>query len=202
MTRYKLSFTTGGLLATEARITAPIHRQTRDWLQTRAQLRDSNPLGIRTAAAVTRVSREIVDRLQTLNGEELGIVEHGSAADRNAIMWVAVTRQYRLIHEFATEVLRDRFVGMTPTIELSHFDTFLVGKAAWSPEIADLTDSTRRKLRQNLFRMMREADLMSPAGGIIPALLSAQLTDVLRPHGREGLEVFPMTDDQISRALR
>lgn len=202
VTRYKLAFTTGGLFASEARIIARVHDESPDWGQTRAQVGQDNPLGLRTAASVTRVSKEIVDRLQTLNPDELALVLDGSASERNAIMWLAATRQYRLIEEFASEILRERYLSMTPSLDLNHFDTFLASKAAWSPEIADLADSTRRKLRQNLFRMLREAELLSPGGAIQPAFLNDHLLQVLRPSGKEALSVFPLTDEQIAQALR
>lgn len=200
--RYRLSFTTGGLLATEARTAAGIQQNTSDWDLTRAQLRADNPLGIRTAAAVTRVSREVVDRLRVLSEGELAVVVDGSSIDRQQLLWVAVTRQYQLIHEFALEVVRRRFLEMTPRLTLDHFDAFLTSKAAWAPEIAALAETTRRKLRQNLFRMMREADITDTDGQIQPTLLSATVESALAPRGAEALLVFPMTDDQISRALR
>ena len=108
MVPYKLSFTTGGLLATEARITAQIRQQSDNWERTRAELREQNPFGIRVAASVTRISREVVDRLRVLDADELKLVADGSPSERNAIMWLAATRRYLLIEQFATEVLRER----------------------------------------------------------------------------------------------
>jgi hypothetical protein len=200
--RYKLSFTTGGLLASEAGIAARIHEQCGGWDQTRDQIRKQNPFGIRTASSVTRVTQELVDRLRTLRPDEIELVANGSATERNAIAWLAATRRYLLIAEFAAEVLRERYVRMMPTLDASHFDSFLAEKAAWAPEVADLAASTRTRLRQSLFQMLREADLLSRDGTIEPMFFSDILLAVLRAQGADAFQVFPMTDEQIARAMR
>lgn len=198
--RYRLSFTTGGLLAGEARLAAEIQMRTGDWQATRQEIRSAHLLGTRTVAATTRISREVVVRAATLTPEEVRIVANGDPRDRELLMWSAATRRYRLIAEFGSEVLRARFLALAPTLELADFDSFLLEKASWAPEVGDLTVSTRRKLRQNLFRMMREAQFVSGAGAILGAVMSPTVAGVLRGRGREAFEVFPMTDTQITRS--
>ncbi len=200
--RYKLSFTTGGLMASEAGIAARLYGKHGDWDQARDQIRAQNPFGIRTASSVTRVSQEVVDRLRTLNPDEIELVAKGSATERNALVWLAATRRYLLIEQFATEVLRERYVRMMPTLDSSHFDAFLSEKASWYPEIADLATSTRTRLRQGLFQMLREAELLSPGGTIEPVFLSDRLLHVLRAQGSRTFLVFPMTDEQIASVMR
>ena len=34
----------------------------------------------------------------------------GSSQEQKAVLWLAVCRHYRFIHEFATEVLREKFL--------------------------------------------------------------------------------------------
>jgi hypothetical protein len=48
------------------------------------------------------------------------------------------------------------------------------------PEAARVASATRDKQRQIVFKMMREADLLSGAQRILPALLSARLVDAIR----------------------
>ena len=50
----------------------------------------------------------------------------------------------------------------------------------WHEELAELKESTYRKLRSNVFRMLREAGLLSDNGRIIPAVFSDRLVDRLR----------------------
>ena len=60
--------------------------------------------------------------------------------------------------------------------------------------LASLTSSTRLKLRQVLFRMMREAGVISQDGQIQAALLSSQLKTMIEERHRRTL--------QCSRACR
>ena len=66
------------------------------------------------------------------------------------------------------------------------YDAFFNRKADWHEELDQLTDSTRDKLKQVLFRMLREAELVSDEGAILPAILSQRLVDdssTRCPHG-------------------
>ena len=44
-------------------------------------------------------------------------------------MWAAACRRYELIGDFAEEVVRERFLLMTPTLGTEDFERFMAGKA-------------------------------------------------------------------------
>lgn len=91
--RYRLSFTTGGLFLQEAPVVAARYLQLGDWSATRNQLRDQNLLQVRTAAAATRISKEVTARLQELSSEELSALLDLSLRDQANLLWVAVCRR-------------------------------------------------------------------------------------------------------------
>ena len=90
-------------------------------------------------------------------------------------MWAAACRRYELIGEFAEEVLRERFLLLAPTLGYEEFDGFVRAKALWHEELATLKESTLQKLRSNVFKMLHEAELLSEAGNIVPAVLSERV---------------------------
>ncbi|MBS1942676.1 MAG: DUF1819 family protein, partial [Bacteroidetes bacterium] len=106
-----------------------------------------------------------------------------------------------LIHDFAIDVLREHHLLRRRQVTLSDYDSFYNSKALWHPELDALAPSTQSKLRQNLFRMLREADLLSTQHLIQPALPSPYLTQLLAQQGPEQLLVFPATDMDIQRWL-
>jgi hypothetical protein len=65
--RYRLSFTTGGLFVQEAASVAAAYLATKDWAKARAQAREQNLMQVRTAAAATRVSKELTARLEHID---------------------------------------------------------------------------------------------------------------------------------------
>jgi len=108
------------------------------------------------------------------------------------MLWAAACRRYTLIGEFAEEVLRERYLLLSETLTYDEFDAFLLTKAIWHEEIAQLTESTTRKLRSNVFRMLVEAGLLGDDGRIIPALLSERVAFFMDARSPSDLRFFPV----------
>lgn len=200
--RYRLSFTTGGLFVQEAVSVVAAYLATEDWAMARAQARKENLLQVRTSAAATRVSKELIARLEHLNDLELQALLSLNLHDRASLLWVAACRRYDFIREFATEVLRENHLHLRRQLTFNDYASFYSSKALWHAELDQIAVSTQHKLRQNLFRMLREADLLSDAELILPAALSPELTTILARQGRRDLLVFPASDKDIQRWLQ
>jgi len=199
--RYRLSFTTGGLFLQEAPLVAERYLALRDWSRTRDQVRNDNLLQVRTAAAALRISKELVSRLELLELPELEELLHGSLRDRGHLLWAAACRRYAIIHDFAVEVLREHYLLLRRQISFGDYDAFYNSKALWHTELDEIAASTQHKLRQNLFRMLRDADLISDQQHIQAAMLSPRLAQLLARRGRDELLVFPATDNDMKRWL-
>ncbi|MFZ4744998.1 MAG: BrxA family protein, partial [Limnohabitans sp.] len=111
-------------------------------------------------------------------------------------------RRYEFVKEFAQEVLRENYVLMRSQVTLANFDAFLNSKALWHEELDQLAKSTQSKLRQNLFRMMREAGFINDHYGILQALPSPALVQLLAQRGADELTIFPVSDLDIKRWLQ
>ncbi len=196
---FRLSFTTGGLFLRESAIVAERFVVLRDWQKAREQVRQENLLQVRTAAAATRISKEVTARLEMLNAEEVEALVELNMRDQAYLLWVAVCRRYTFVRQFATEVLREYHLSLRRELSFGDYDNFYNSKALWHSELDELTPSTQKKLRQNLFRMLREADLISEHHVIQPALLSPQLAQLLARGGEGDLMVFPISDTEIQR---
>lgn len=189
---YALSFTSGALLLAEASVVVPVYLRERDWTRTRAAVEDANLLRARTVASGHRRAREITQRLSQLTDEELDLLDEAMLDERGHLMWVAACRRYALIGEFAEEVLRERFLTLAEAVTHDDFDAFLLTKAMWHDEIAELKESTTRKLRANVFRMLVEAGLLGDDGRIIPALLSERVAKLVDARTPSDLRFFPV----------
>lgn len=199
--RYRLSFTTGGLFLQEAPVIVERYLALRDWSQTRNQVRNDNLLQVRTAAAALRISKELIARLELLESDELEELVNGNARDRGYLLWVAACRRYAIIHDFAIEVLREHYLLLRRQLSFGDYDAFYNAKALWHTELDEIAQSTQHKLRQNLFRMLRDACLISDQQHIQAAMLSPRLAQLLARRGRDDLLVFPATDNEMQRWL-
>ena len=189
--RYALSFTSGSLLTREALIAAPIYLRERDWSTTRARIKDENLLQTRVARSNTRLLGALIPRLQVLTDAELQIVADGTSTERGHLMWAAACRQYDLIGEFAEEVLRERFLTLAGKVTYEEFDSFYRSKAIWHDELDAITDTSYKKARQVVFKMMVEAGLLTNHGLIEPTSLSAGVADCLRHRTPSDIRFFP-----------
>jgi hypothetical protein len=189
--RYRLSFTAGGLLVREAGVAAPLYRELGDWAKVRAAIESENLLQARTVSSGKRLAREVAQRLAELTDDEIDLLVDATSVERGHLMWVATCRRYRLLGEFAEEVVRERFVLLAPPLDRSDFDSFVRTKAMWHEELAALTESTQRKLRANVFLMLHEAGLLSDTGNITPVVLSDRLTALLTDRTNSDVRFFP-----------
>ncbi|WP_260726427.1 DUF1819 family protein [Dactylosporangium roseum] len=189
--RYALSFTAGALLVREAALLAPVYVERRDWKQVRDQAVERNLLQARTRRTGIRLVHETVKRLSALADDEVELLLEATASERAYLMWAAACRRYELIGEFAEEVLRERFLLRASTLGHENFDSFVRAKALWYEELAQIKDSTMQKLRSNVFKMMQEAELLSAAGHITPAVLSERVAAVLIARTPSDLRFFP-----------
>jgi Putative inner membrane protein (DUF1819) len=189
--RYALSFTTGGLLVREADMIVSEYLRVHDWAKVRRAITEQNLLQARTSSSSVRVTREAIQRLCVFEESELELFAESSLTERCHLMWAAACRRYDLIGEFAEEVVRERFLLMTPTLGLGDFERFMTGKSLWHTELDELKASTRAKLRQNAFRMLHEAGLLSEHGDIIPAVLSERIHETLASRSPSDIRFFP-----------
>jgi hypothetical protein len=189
--RYALSFTSGALLMREALIAVPIFLREQDWAKVRELIEEDNLLQSRTVSTGRRFAREAAQRLAVLSDDELELLVDSTASERGHLLWAAACRRYDLIGEFAEEVLRERFLLLAPTLAYDDFDSFIRSKALWHEEVADLKDSTLRKLRSNVFRMLVEAGLLSEDGRILQAVLSTRVAEALSARTPSDVRFFP-----------
>ncbi len=129
--------------------------------------------------------------METLSLDEVELLTDATSDELAQLMWTATCRRYALIAEFAEEVLRDRYLLMQTEVTHEHFDELVNGKSLWHDELTELEPATYRKLRSNLFTMLREGNLISEGGMIIPTVLSGRVREHLARRTPSDVRFFP-----------
>ena len=205
--RYALSFTTGALLAREAVLLAPVYVEQRDWERVRDLGVKDNLLAGRGRHRTGSPSgqRETVQRLcVVLADDEIEFLIEATASER-ASPHVGCRLPTLRVHR------RVRRGGRAGAISSFCLDAGLPGtsiasseiKALWHEELAAITDSTLQRLRRNVFKMLREADLLSEASTASSARLSCPgsgVASVLSSHSPSDLRFFPTQQTERQRA--
>lgn len=189
---YKMSFAVGGLLLNESVEVARLHDPSATWQTTLLRALDKGVTSLPKAASRRRTLREIVNRVSTLSAAEIAyLAQEADRTEQQALLWLATCRAYRFVREFAVEVLQDRFLSYQLDLPLESFDVLFDAKAEWSEELTGISRSTRLKLRQVLFRMMREAGILSDANRIQQAYVPVRLKELIVAHNPGELSLFP-----------
>ena len=171
---------------------ADLHRAGEGWKDTLVRALQEGATSLPKAASNRRSLREIVNRLMTLGDEEVRfLTEDAARQEQQYLLWIATCRAYRFVREFAVEVICDRYLSYQLELPLESFDIFFEGKAEWDDGLAAISDSTRNKLRQIMFRMMREASIISEENRIQSTYLSAPLRILIEATNPQDLSVFP-----------
>lgn len=189
---YKMSFSTGGLFLNETLAVARLHVAGEPWPATISRALTEGATSLPKAASQRRTLREIVNRLSTLTDMERDyLLTEADRGDQLALLWLATCRAYRFVREFATDVLRERYLSFQLDLPLESFDILFAAKAEWDEGLASISASTRAKLRQVLFRMMREAHVISDDSRIQSAIVSSRLRAMLEQDCPADLVLFP-----------
>lgn len=196
---YRMSFAVGGLFINESVEVAKLRDPSERWAETISRAIQSGIISSPKIASRRRTLREITNRLCTLCPPEIELLS--VTPDRNeqqALLWLATCRAYRFVEEFACEVIRDRYLSYRLELPLESFDVFFDAKAEWHEELTKISSSTRKKLRQVLFRIMRDAGIITVENRIQKALLSARLRSLIAQNKPREIELFPGLEQEAS----
>ncbi|NWH03631.1 DUF1819 family protein [Desulfobacter latus] len=200
-----MSFTVGGLFYQETVIAADLYVKNQDWTKVREEIFKTNLFQSRTSTALERVCREVLSRLKLLSIEQLKIIQDGSRQEQLQILWVAVCKRYSFIRDFAVEVIREKFLLMDYSLSEENYTIFFDTKAEWHEELERLKDSTKKKLKQVLFRILREAEITSEANIILPAILTKRVAKALIPKKSDESGIYmvlPVSDTDFKEWIK
>lgn len=192
-----MSFTTGGLFHRESVKLAGLYLEFRNWVVVRNKVTEENLLQARTLNTQKRICREVISRLKTFGIEELSFLMDASRQEQLYLLWIAACRRYKFIADFAIEVLRERFITLKTDLNHEDFDSFLIRKSEWHAEIDEISPTTRNKLRQVLFKMLHEADLLTANNMINATILNPKLLDLIVHGNHRDLLYFPIFESDL-----
>ncbi len=123
---------------------------------------------------------------------------NGTFEEQGQSLWIAICRRYKFIGDFSIEVLRERCLSLKYMLTYDDFDAFFNRKAEWHDELEKIQPSTKKKLRQFLFKMLREAVFLTDETTIHPVfILSPKLFKLLAKSNYGDIRFFPTLDTHL-----
>ncbi|MCY4379752.1 MAG: DUF1819 family protein [Candidatus Dadabacteria bacterium] len=201
--RYSTSFKTGnGLFSRESVNLASLYMELGDWNVVRDKVVSENLLQFRTQNTLKRFCSEVISRLKTLSFDELRLLVETNPREQRYLLWIALCRRYSFIADFAIEVLRERYISLKFNLNYEDFDSFFNSKSEWHPELDRVHPRTRASVRQVLFRILREADLLTVDNVINAAMLSPRLLEAMPRGKRRDLLFFPAFEADLRQVAQ
>jgi len=192
--KYSMSFTTGALLYHESVKLAALYISIRQWDKVRAAVVAENIIQARTVNTLNRFTNEIISRLKTLSEQEILFLNDADYAEQKYTLWLSICRRYTFIADFATDIVYGNFFSLKNSVTYDDYTVFFNKKAEWHSELDRIADSTKGKLRQTLFKMMQEANLLDKNNAILPVVPSAAFREILSKAKQNEIMFFPISE--------
>ncbi len=198
---YRLSFTSVSLRPDLARIAADAYLACGTWVGASQQVLADNAFQSRTKTSLQRMEREIRMRLENLTKDQIVLLAQGTSEERASMAWLAAIKYSDMIREFAADVLRSKLADFDLVLRPSDYDNFIAARLPAHPELDELTESSRRKIRNVLLLMLTEAGMLRKKNGarlIIRPLQSKRVIDSIVADDAQLLVGFLWTDKEIA----
>jgi hypothetical protein len=189
-TRKKLSLTLRPAMIHENRIIAEEYNKLKDWTLVRDEVLGNNLLQARTESTLKTIYGEVSKRLKNLTNDELTLLTE-SDADVKHLVWLAICRQYLFTYQFAVEVLSEYFDKSRFQLFTEDYIAFLNAKAEWHSNLDNITQQSRYKAQQIMFKMLVECGLIDKDKEILNQQLSQKLRELIKQNNVDDLGIFP-----------
>ena len=187
--KYRLSFGTGNSYINESNLILNKYLENKDWEETQKYSIENNILQTNTLSSAKRIFRETSLRLKSLSHQEQEFFIRSNYLDQSILIWIAICRTYKFIGDFASMIISEKFSSYQIELNYNDFDYFYEQQKVFYEELNSLKDSTRKKLRQVIFRIMKDLNMISKAKEITPLLPSVDLKGVSKLT-RKDLKLF------------
>jgi hypothetical protein len=193
--QFKLSFTAIALGLREAEAMLGLWRHERDWDGVGEAAVEGNIFQKSSSASTRRIFRELRQRLEFLDPQTLEQFDQVSTDEQRAILLIAACKCYPFLFDFIHSTLADKLAVFDYAVSTEDFDLYWNRTEIDHPELEDIADSTRKKIRQVTFRLLTEAGLFSSTRQpqMTPIHISPAIEAVLLREGAIYRQAFLIT---------
>ena len=179
--KYTFSFTGASALIAETLVIAEEYERLKDWDKVQKALIDNNLLNKVKHATFKREFREIKKRLSLLTSAQIQLMISGSHDDAKAMILLSLAKTYIFFKDFILEVLRNKYSLFDTVLTEADYTRFFNVKNLSHSELSGITETTAKKAKQVIFKLLEQVSLISVAknGRIIKPVLSQQALEVI-----------------------
>ena len=159
--RYNAQITAGTLLVHETRKIAKLLLEKGDAVDWNHEILTLNLLQKRNPKTASRVSRLIRNRLELVTRELLRLIVDGDIATTTQAALIAAIKHSKLLGDFMHEVAREHYRTFKRELSRREWQLFLESTSNHHPEIEDLSEKTKHKIGNHIYKILAEAGYLS-----------------------------------------
>lgn len=183
---YNMSFTAGAAMLSETYAVAEAFLDcNKDWEKTKERTFRENLMNKDKSSSNRRYFALMKQRIDALNEAELETLVNSSVAVQRQLVLLAICKAHSFVYDFITENVRESFYSMNERITHANFNEFFNEKRYEHPELEKISDLTVAKMRQVIFRILEQTELIE----------SAETGILRRPYLNENIERLIVQDN-------
>lgn len=181
-------------------IIAENYLELKDWKMVEHAVLEDNLLGKGTIATRKREFKELQKRLKTLTHDQLKYYRNGSGTEIKQLSLLACFKLYDFMYEFTTEVIRNKLLLFDYQVLNSDYESFYESKALSHDNLNTISESTQKKLKQVLFKILEQSELIDSVKNknIQKPYLSEDLIKLIIQDDPKYLSAFLYSDNEIN----
>lgn len=200
---YNLTFTAGALLMNETCAVAEVYLETgRDWEITKDRVFKENLMEKEKVSTNRRFFSLVKQRIEALNESELELLVSGNNSVKRLMLFLAICKAHALIFDFIFVNVRECFFNMQEKVTHANFNEFFNEKKYIHPELESITDLTVNKIRQVVFRILEQAELIESVdtGILRRPYLPERVEELIVKDDPKWLGIFLYSNNEINNA--
>ena len=184
--KYDMTFTAGAAMLNETYAVANTLLECEgDWKLAKERTFKENLMQKEKASSNSRYFALMKQRIEALNSEELSMLVNSTVAVRRLIVLLAICKAHPFIYDFISGVVRDRFYNQYEKITYADFNEFFNENKYIHPELEKVTELTVAKMRQVIFKILEQTEIIEDADSGI----------LRRPYLSDTVERMVVNDD-------
>lgn len=174
----------GSLLIPESRIIAGLLRKGVNEKQWHQAIVVDNLLQKTSPVAAKRQARLIKKRLQSMPESFWELVEQSSHEIAKHALLAAAIKHSRLLGDFLDNIVRDHWRTFQKSLNNKDWEEYMNLCAQKDPCVDNWSESTKKKLRQVVFRILFEASYIdgTKSKKLLPVVIASEVRDFLVKH--------------------
>ncbi|MBG0773464.1 DUF1819 family protein [Oleidesulfovibrio alaskensis] len=194
---YNGEIVAGSLLIPESRVIANLLIEGADDHLFHQKVIIENILQKRSPASAKRQAKLIRNRLGSFDGELLQLIQNGSHEQAVQLLLASAIMHSHLLGDFIKQAITTQIKTYQKEISYRDWDYFFEECKHRDPSLEKWAESTTKKVRQVIFRILAEAGIIDSTRtmNLLPFSLLPEVKELLEKHGH----VYPLDCLEIFR---